>query len=103
MAGNKNSGNHSRYDKLQAGKLLDLCTSWLNENFHTFTKEEKLKVVLTIAPKAISDKHEHVGLAPQQVSIVHNYVNAGRTTTSTGQPDQVQSETDNRLEHTPAG
>ena len=41
--------------------LLEMTTQWLIANWYTFSKEEKMKVALIIAPKGISDKHEHSG------------------------------------------
>lgn len=58
MAGNKNSGPKTRYEKVQEGNLLDICTVWLVENFHTFDKDVKLKVALEIAKKGIVQKVE---------------------------------------------
>ncbi len=98
MAGNKNSGRKTRYEEIQGVKLLDICTDWLVKNFDSFTKDEKLKVVLTIAPKAISDKHEHSGLSSQMLTVVHNYVPADARIASSRDKDQIQPETDSRLE-----
>lgn len=63
MAGNKNSGRGrpSRYKQIQNGNLLDVCTSWLVENFHTFDHNTKLKVALSIAPKGIQQKVDVTG------------------------------------------
>lgn len=41
--------------------LVEMTTQWLIANWYSFSKEEKMKVALTIAPKGISDKHEHSG------------------------------------------
>lgn len=56
MAGNANSGRKTRYEKIQEGNLLDICTTWLVENFHTFDKETKIKVAMEIAKKGIVQK-----------------------------------------------
>lgn len=98
MAGNKNSGRKSRYEELQSGNLLNICTEWLVKNFDSFSKEEKFKVVLTIAPKAISDKHEHSGLSSQMLTVVHNYVPADARIANSRDKDQIQPEADSRLE-----
>lgn len=58
MAGNKNSGRKTRYEKIQEGNLLDICTTWLVENFHTFDKDTKIKVSMEIAKKGIVQKVE---------------------------------------------
>lgn len=100
MAGVKGrSGRKSSRDDFSASQLLNTCVKWLNDNFDTFTKDEKMKVVLTIAPKAISDKHEHSGLETAKVSIVHNYVSTNGTN-GNRIADTVQPEADKSLEHT---
>lgn len=60
MAGNKNSGRGrpTRYEQIQNGNLLDICTTWLVNNFNTFDKDMKLKVALEIAKKGIVQKVE---------------------------------------------
>lgn len=58
MAGNANSGRKTRYEKVQQGNLLDICTRWLVENFHTFDKPTQVKVAMTIAQKGIVQKVE---------------------------------------------
>lgn len=59
MAGIKGkSGRKSRYEEIQQGNLLDICTTWLVNNFSTFDKETKLKVALEIAKKGIVQKVE---------------------------------------------
>lgn len=58
MAGNSNSGRKTRYEKIQQGNLLDICTTWLVNNFSTFDKDTKLKVALEIAKKGIVQKVE---------------------------------------------
>lgn len=62
MAGVKGrSGRKSSIEEFKDKTLLTMTTSWLLANFYKFTKEEKLRVSLAIAPKAISDKVEHSG------------------------------------------
>lgn len=58
MAGNKNSGRKSRGRIAREGNLLDLCTNWLIENFHTFDNTTKVRVAMTIAQKGIVQKVE---------------------------------------------
>lgn len=58
MAGNSNSGRKTRYEKIQEGNLLDICTTWLVQNFSTFDKDMKTKVALEIAKKGIVQKIE---------------------------------------------
>ncbi len=58
MAGNKNSGRKTRYEKIKEGDLLTICTTWLVDNFHTFEPEVKMKVALEIAKKGIVQKVE---------------------------------------------
>lgn len=62
MAGNKNSGNRtgrpSKYMQVQKGNLLDICTEFLIDNFHTFDRETQIRIALTIAPKGITEKRE---------------------------------------------
>lgn len=58
MAGNANSGRKTRYEKIQEGNLLDICTTWLVQNFSTFDKETKIKVAMEIAKKGIIQKVE---------------------------------------------
>lgn len=58
MAGNSKSGRKTRYKKIQEGNLLDICTTWLVNNFDTFDKDTKLKVALEIAKKGIVQKVE---------------------------------------------
>ena len=76
MAGNKNSGNRngrpSRYMQVQKGNLLDVCTEWLIDNFHTFDKETKLRVALTIAPKGIQQKQEVVHMG--EIKVTHSEI-----------------------------
>lgn len=62
MAGVKGrSGRKNLKQEWDDNQLLKMCTSWLIRHFDTFTKEEKMKVALTIAPKGITEKHEHSG------------------------------------------
>lgn len=61
MAGNANSGRKTRYEQIQKGNLLEVCTAWLVDNFHTFDKETKIKVAVQIAQKGIVQKLEHSG------------------------------------------
>lgn len=61
MAGNKNSGRKSRYQEIQEGNLLNVCTVWLVNNFDTFDKETKIRVALEIAKKGVVQKLEHSG------------------------------------------
>lgn len=62
MAGVKGrSGRKSLKEEWDDNQLLGMCTSWLVRHFDSFTKEEKMKVALTIAPKGITEKHEHSG------------------------------------------
>lgn len=59
MAGIKGkSGRKSRYEEVKSGNLLDICTTWLVNNFDTFDKDTKLKVALEIAKKGIVQKVE---------------------------------------------
>lgn len=54
MAGIKGrSGRKSRYEEVKQGNLLEVCTTWLVDNFHTFDKETKIKVAIEIAKKGI--------------------------------------------------
>ena len=61
MAGNKNSGRKGAMEEFKDVCLLTMTTSWLLNNFKDFTKEEKMKVALAIAPKGISEKHDVKG------------------------------------------
>lgn len=54
-------GRKSRYEEFQRGNLLALTTNWLIESWPTFTKDEKMKIALVIAPKGIVEKHQHSG------------------------------------------
>lgn len=56
--GAKGSGRKSRYEEIQRGNLLQVCTAWLVSHFDTFDKETKIKVALEIAKKGIVQQHE---------------------------------------------
>lgn len=94
MAGNKNSGRRSYQSLIRSGELLKVCTDYLIDNFASFDQETKVKVALFVAPKNVSDKISHEGLAPQAVKIVHNYVNTSNGTTNGRISDQVLTEAD---------
>lgn len=51
-------GRKNKYEEFKDGCLLTMTTSWLINNFSTFTKEEKMKVALAICPKGIVQKIE---------------------------------------------
>lgn len=55
------SGRRSLKEEWDDHQLLQMCTSWLVRHFESFTKDEKMKVALAIAPKGITEKHEHSG------------------------------------------
>jgi hypothetical protein len=55
-------GRKSGYEEFKDGTLLGMTTSWLIANWYGFTKEEKMKVALIIAPKGITDKVQHTGV-----------------------------------------
>ena len=75
MAGVK--GRTGKRSTIQDTSLLHMTTAWLVANWYTFSKEEKMKVALIVAPKGISDKHEHSGsIAGTTISVTT--VNADR-------------------------
>lgn len=51
-------GRKTKYEEFKDGCLLTMTTSWLLNNFPTFTKEEKMRVALAICPKGIVQKVE---------------------------------------------
>lgn len=62
MAGVKGrSGRKNLKQEWDDNQLLNMCTSWLINHFDEFTKEEKIKIAMSIAPKGITEKHEHSG------------------------------------------
>lgn len=58
--------------------LLEMTTQWLIANWYKFNNDEKLKIALIIAPKGISDKHEHSGSLDVS-SILSRMANATNT------------------------
>jgi len=57
MAGVKGrSGRKSNYSEIQDGNLEKVCVDWILNNFNTFDRATKLKVSLTIASKAVTQK-----------------------------------------------
>ena len=66
------SGRKSRYEEFKRGNLLQITTNWLCENFNSFTKEEKLRVALTIAPKGVSDKLEVEGMTQKAIIVIRS-------------------------------
>jgi len=86
MAGIKGkSGRKSRYQEIQEGNLLDICTTWLIDNFKTFDKDTKIKVALEIAKKGIVQKVDLTGKITWE-SLVHELSGAEARNTR-----QVQS------------
>ncbi len=61
------TGRKSGYEEFKDGTLLGMTTSWLIANWYGFTKEEKMKVALIIAPKGITDKVQHVGVVDVKI------------------------------------
>lgn len=59
MAGVK--GRTGKRPTMKDTGLLAMTTEYLVANWYTFTKEQKIEIALKIAPKGISDKHEHSG------------------------------------------
>lgn len=55
------TGRKSGYEEFKNGSLLGMTTSWLIANWYSFSKDEKMKVALIIAPKGITDKVQHTG------------------------------------------
>ena len=51
MAGNKNSGKKSNYEKAKNMQLQELSIDYLVDNFETFPQATKLKIALNIASK----------------------------------------------------
>lgn len=51
-------GRKSKYEEVQRGNLLAVCTDWLVDNFDTFDKNTKLRVAIEIAKKGIVQKVE---------------------------------------------
>lgn len=56
MAGVK--GRTGKRSTIQDMSLLTMTTSWLVANWYSFTKEEKMKVALIIAPRGIADRKD---------------------------------------------
>lgn len=54
-------GRKSAIEEFKDGALLGMTTQWLISNFYKLSESDKLRVALAIAPKGISDKHEHSG------------------------------------------
>lgn len=48
----------SQVDKLLKEKVLDLCWSYLHENFHKFNEANKIKVSMALCTKNIPQKLE---------------------------------------------
>ena len=52
------SGRKSNFAKAQEGKLEDMCTQWLRDNFNEFDESTQIKVALLISSKAVTQKQD---------------------------------------------
>lgn len=76
MAGVKGrSGRKSRFAEIKVAELADMSVTWAIENFKTMPRDDKMKILTALAPKAIPlvvDTPDGNIFAPIQVEIIKN-------------------------------
>jgi hypothetical protein len=68
--GNKNSGRKSRYHEIRVKELADLSVNWAIDNWSKLEREEKLKIVLSLAPKYVPQKNINENLNSGEIFLV---------------------------------
>jgi len=62
MAGVKGkSGRKSNYQIARDGNLLDLCNTWLLDNFNSFDTKTKIRVAVEISKRGVQQNHNVTG------------------------------------------
>jgi hypothetical protein len=67
MAGVKGkSGRKSRYSEIRVAELTNLSVNWAIDNWATMPRDDRMKILVALAPKAIPMSMEHTVDEPLQ-------------------------------------
>lgn len=69
MAGNKNSGRKGRHIEVRINELSAKCVNWALNNWNTFSKDEKMRLAITLGPKYVVQQTENHGVS-QNIIII---------------------------------
>ena len=62
-------GRKSYFEELRTFQLTNISIEWAIREWETLSKEMRIKILTTMAPKYVSDKVEHSGQVDSNISI----------------------------------